>query len=123
MRNWFWRYRVLLALLALLPSYMAWQIAELRWGIPAQARADAIHNFQKGIYVIQHHGLSSGPRFEYKRLLREKYKVIDLGAPCMMYLPDAIYEDNYNEQLRALLIKRYGKDIFEECYEAAKGHL
>ena len=119
MRTWLWKYRLPLALLALAPTYFAWQLAELRWGIPAQARADAIRNFNKGIYVLQHHGLSLGPHSEYKRLLREKYKVIDLSAACMQYLPDAIYEDNYNEQLHALLLRAHGKDIFEECRKAA----
>ena len=113
------RYRILLALLALLAALMALGITEYRYGIPAQAKMDAYRDYKHRKFYMQSTGLAMGCSRSYNQLLRERYNVIRINRGCVTTAEDAIYEDNYNEQLGSLINKFYSKDVFEECFNEA----
>jgi hypothetical protein len=60
-------------------------------------------------------------RWEYRRLLKEKYGVaVTSVGSCCVSESVASYADGYNAVSTPLLIDRFGRDIFTECHTLAK---
>ena len=111
------RYRILFALMALLAALAVLKLTDLRYGISAQAKMDALRDFNHQKFYMQAAGMPLSCSRNYRQLLRERYKVTYINTGCVIMAEDAIYQDAYNEQLRALINKFHGKDIFEECFQ------
>ncbi len=58
---------------------------------------------------------------DYKTLLSNKYQVyihsLSTGTPSFK---DRRYYEGYNDMMMRFIIKKYGKDIFEECQKEAE---
>jgi hypothetical protein len=76
-----------------------------------------------GHYEEKTYGLPDPSRWEYARLLKERYDVkLHAVAGCEVYPDDEWYVGGYNAVSRRLLLQKYSKDIFAECYAEAAKH-
>ena len=74
-----------------------------------------------GRYEIKEWGFPVPWRDECSKLLREKYGVeMDVVGGCMLFPTTEMYAEGYNSGSEALLVKRYGKDVFAECAEETR---
>jgi hypothetical protein len=70
----------------------------------------------RGHYEEKTYGYPSPTRWEYARLLKERYDVkLHAVAGCMVYPHEEWYVGGYNDVSEHLLLKKHGKDIFAEC--------
>jgi hypothetical protein len=73
-----------------------------------------------GHYELKVWGLRLFFDGEDEILLREKYGVeTDMVGGCSVFPTTEMYARGYNSISKPLLLKKYGKDIFEECWVAA----
>jgi hypothetical protein len=69
-----------------------------------------------GHYEVQTYGYPGPSRREYRAILKERYGVrLNAVADCTVTPDLEWYVDGYNTVSCHLLIKKYEKDIFEEC--------
>ena len=73
-----------------------------------------------GYYEIKVWGLPIFFDGGHESLLREKYGVeMDVVGDCSVFPTTEWYADGYNLVSSSLLLKKYGKDIFAECWVLA----
>ena len=105
--------RIILALISLLFSWYA--------GSYCRGVMMASIDFVCGHYEEKDWGLPQPWVGDYTRRLKEKYGVTyDYIGDCSVFPTTGWYIDGYNSVSRALLVKKYGKDIFTECFTEAE---
>ncbi|HEX5269947.1 MAG TPA: hypothetical protein VFW33_05650 [Gemmataceae bacterium] len=74
----------------------------------------------RGNYEIKGWGLPAPWWREETKLLRERYGVVEEGVGgCMLFPTTKMYATGYNSVSGSLLVKKFDKDIFEECRREA----
>jgi hypothetical protein len=59
----------------------------------------------------------------YARLLKERYGVeLNVIGGCVVSEAEGRYAEGYSDVSRSLLKKKYGRDIFAECWTLAQQH-
>ena len=113
------KYRIIFALLAIIPLWIAWDIVTCFCDPVVRGKTDAMYDYSRGIKSIQVYGLPGGCTYGYNQLLLEKYHVLRINLGCTSTFEEALYQDSYNEKATELINKRYGKDIFKEISDEA----
>ena len=110
------RYRkTLIALLAIVALLGAWWLATSLRG-QLTARFDVA----RGHYKVLTYGLPSALRPEYARLLKERYGIeLETVAGCIVSQSLLSYVHCYNKISVAAANRKFGHDVFEECWEDA----
>src|SRR5205085_1239093 len=119
--------RMRLALPNLLKSRRAWIITAVMvlalWIPTAYPRGMLMAHLEYacGHYEIQDAGYPVEWRREYHQLLRERYNVnLNRVADCVVWPNTKWFMDGYNSVSEPKLIRKYGKDIFNECAASAE---
>ena len=92
---------------------------------PAAAGADATegkrYDVWRGNYVLLQYGLPAEERGEYNRLLRDRYGIQPRAvAFCIVSPALRAYVDAYDEVSGAAVTRKFGRDVYEECWEEAQ---
>ena len=104
--------RLTLVAVAAALSYPAWWLTAYPRGM-----AVALLHTTFGHYEIKIYGYPHPSRWECARLLRERYGVeVRAEAGCVVTQSLVWYVDGYNGVSESRLIRRFGKDIFQECW-------
>jgi hypothetical protein len=107
------RRRVILALIAFLVSWYAGSY----WRGTTMAYLDYVC----GHYETKGWGLPFDWNWDYTCILKAKYGVTyEHIDDCGVFLTTAMYIEGYNSVSRPLLLKKFGKDIFAECFTEAE---
>ena len=107
------RRRIILALISLVVSWYA--------GSYWRGMSMAIIDYTCGHYEVKTYGYPPGSRWEYARLLRERYDVkLKSVAGCVVSPDEEWYVGGYNSVSERLLLAKYQKDIFAECFTEAE---
>jgi len=73
-----------------------------------------------GYEAIKLYGLWRPVQDDYAHLLLTRYDVhVNRVAGCVVWGPEVWYANGYNRISRALINRRYSKDVFEECFTDA----
>ena len=107
------RRRVILALISLVVGWYA--------GSYWRGMSMAIIDRTIGHYEVKTYGYPSGSRWEYARQLKERYNVrLNAVAGCVVFPDQELYVGGYNSISERLLLAKFGKDIFTECFTEAE---
>jgi hypothetical protein len=83
--------------------------------------ATALLDFATGQYEIQTYGYPAPQRWIYADLLRDRYRVrLRPVAGCEVSPNEEWYVSGYNSVSGPLIIKRFRKDVFAECWADAR---
>jgi hypothetical protein len=92
------------------------------WSLSASTRGRLAARFDlwQGHYAVLAYGLEPPERSEYARLLRERYGIeLRTVAGDIVTRTFVSYADAYNEISVAASKRKFGNNVFNECYEAA----
>jgi hypothetical protein len=92
------------------------------WWLSAPLRGELVACFDisRGHYEVLGYGLVSPTRYEYTRLLRERYGVeYRAVADCIVSLTLVSYAGGYNTVSMFAARRKFGHDVFQECEEDA----
>jgi hypothetical protein len=94
----------------------------LGWSATAATRGKltARYDVHQGHYYILAYGLAPAERAEYARLLKQRYGIeLRKVADCIVSESLVAYVDNYDHVSAAAAKRKFGHDIFEECWKDA----
>jgi len=92
------------------------------WSATAGLRGKltARYDVHQGHYYILAYGLAPAARAEYARLLNERYGIeLRKVADCIVSESLISYVDNYDHVSAAAAKRKFGHDVFEECWKDA----
>jgi hypothetical protein len=106
----------IIALIALLFAVLnAWSLLA-----PTRGRLTAQFELKRGHYIYLTFGLEPPERREIARLLQERYGVELRTVAGDIVSKDLVaYVDAYNEVMDAAINRRFGHNVYKECYDAA----
>lgn len=127
MRNFVRKHKILSGSIAVVVGLILWSTI---WSVTASARGDLVarYDVSRGHYEVQGYGLPDPWRPEYARLLQERYGVkFRTVALCIVSRTLVAYVDSYDSVSTAAINRKFGHDVFEECWQEArknweKGH-
>jgi hypothetical protein len=104
-----------LGLVLLLPALLqAWWLTA-----GTRGRVDARFDLWRGHYAIHTYGLIV-PAREYARMLKDRYGIeTHVDALCIVSQSQRAYADGYNGLSTAVANRKFGRNVFKECYEEA----
>jgi hypothetical protein len=113
------KYRKRIAIVAVV-LVAIWRIT-FPWPFPAARGRFAAHlDLAVGNYRIMRYGLSIADR-EYTGLLKQRYNIDSKRvAFCIVSRSLVDYADSYNEISEAAANKKFGRDVFSECFQEAR---
>lgn len=116
MGSFYQRHKVLSVSLAVLLSFVGWEVAAPMRGTLA-AHVDVV----RSRYRLLTYGLPAPWLPGYARLLRQKYGIeVKAVAGCVVSWQLTSYVDSYDRVSMAGAIRKYGRDIFDECEREAE---
>jgi hypothetical protein len=93
------------------------------WQVSASTRGRlaARHDISRAHYQILGYGLPPPCREKYARLLRERYGIqFRVVAFCVVSESLRSYADAYDDVSSAAATRKFGHDVFKECWEEAQ---
>lgn len=91
------------------------------WSAPIRGRISARMDVSRGDYRTLVYGLPPASCGEYERLLRDRYGVrAERVAYCTVTSSLVAYANAYDASSAAAANRKYGHDIFKECWEEAQ---
>jgi len=93
-----------------------------RYVDPVMARLVARRDIAVGRYRMLELGLPPPWLPKYEQLLAQRYGIgSQRVAGCIVTPSQLAYVESYNEAVEAALNRKYGRDVFDECYHDALG--
>jgi hypothetical protein len=92
------------------------------WWLTAGTRGQMRARFDlwRGHYAIHTYGLIL-PSREYARILKDRYGIeTHIDALCIVSESQISYADSYNKLSTAAANRKFGHNVFKECYEDAR---
>src|SRR3954452_713817 len=120
MRNFVRKHIMLTASIAALVTLI---LCSALWSATASARGEMVarYDISRGHYEVQGYGLPDPWRPEYARLLQERYRVkFRTVALCIASRTLVTYVDSYDTVSTAAIHRKFGHDVFEECWLEAR---
>jgi hypothetical protein len=120
MRNFVRRHKILTGSIAVLAGLILWSVI---WSVTASARGELVarYDISRGYYEVQGYGLPDPWRPEYARLLQARYGVkFRTVALCIVSRTLVAYADSYDTVSIAAINRKFGHDVFEECWQEAR---
>jgi hypothetical protein len=114
-RAWLKKHKKTAAIVTLMACVALWQLA-------AQIRGHLAARFDvaRGCYKLLVFGLPPSSRPEYARLLQERYKItVHVTAYCIVSQQMIAYVESYDDVSVAAANRKFGHDVFKECWEEA----
>jgi hypothetical protein len=88
---------------------------------PMRGRITARFDVWRGHYEVRVYGLPPVWRSEYARLLKNQYGIeTHTVAFCIVSETLRSYADSYDDVSSAAANRKFGRDVFKECTEAAR---
>ena len=115
MRAWLKKHKKTAAIATVLACVEVWQLAA-----PVRGQLAARFDVARGHYKLLVYGLPPSSRPEYERLLRERYNIaVHTAAYCIVSREMIAYVQSYDEVSAAAANRKFGHDVFKECWEEA----
>jgi hypothetical protein len=103
--------------------FFALVVGEEAWAYAAPIRGywAARYDVWRGDYKILDYGLPPAERPEFERLLKERYEIDhEVVAFCTVSETQRTYVDSYDSYASEAAVRKFGRDIFKECWEEAQ---
>ena len=81
---------------------------------------NARNDVANGRYNIMFAGYPDYSKGSYRRLLDERYGIEGINSGCLITPMSSSYNYGYNLASKTAANKKYGRDIFKECSDAAQ---